>query len=251
MGMGDILMSMGEARALHEKTGKPVLIVDGAGKPVKDQGLFTGVPYILPRATTAVPHYEVLRNGPGLRPYIQQKGSRRWTWKPYQPKPAQLVFTKDELEFAERYRGLVMIEPQVKAIGHENKAWPAKHWRALIEQLPDTVQCGPGGTIAIADVFALTPSFRYAAAVLSVSRAFIGTEGGLMHAAAAVGTPAVIIWTEFISPDITGYPTHRNLRVAGPACGSRIDCPSCRKSAGAVTPSMVLDNLKEILSGNP
>lgn len=252
MGMGDILMSMGEARALHQRTGQPVLIVDRAGKPVKNEGLFAGVPYLLTAPTSERP-YQRLVNGPGIRPYIAQKGSRQWKWKPYTPKPAELVFTPNELAFAERYRGLIMIEPQVKAIGHDNKAWPAKNWAALISRLgevtdPLTVQCGPGGTLAIANAFALTPSFRYAAAVLSVARAFIGTEGGLMHAAAAVGTPAVILWSEFIDPSITGYDVHRNIRKAGPACGMRSSCMGCKRSMQAITPSIVLDNLKDLLN---
>jgi hypothetical protein len=247
MGMGDILMSMGEARALHAKMQQPVLIVGLDGRPVKDYGLFDGLPYLLREPTNQRPFVR-LKNGPGLRSYIAAKGSRKWTWMPYRPKPAELVFTPEELAFAEPFRGLVMIEPQVKATGHENKAWPQQHWTALLNQLDaTTVQCGAPGTLFIADAAARTPTFRHAAAVLSVAKAFVGTEGGLMHAAAAVGTPSVIIWTEFISPEITGYDTHRNLRVAGPPCGMRSNCTSCRKSAAAVTPSMVLDNLKEIL----
>lgn len=251
MGIGDVLMSMGEARALRAHTGHPVLIVGGDGKPVKDaERLFQGVPYLLTAPIDGP--YEKLVNGPGVRPYIAGKTSRKWMWQPYIPLPAELVFTQDELEFAERYRGAVMIEPQVKAIGHENKQWGSKNWTALVALLREagitTVQCGPGGTLPIADRFALTPGFRCAAAVLSVSRAAVLPEGGLQHAAAAVGTPSVVIWSEFISPDITGYEMHRNLRVAGPPCGMRFNCMSCRKSMAAISPNMMLDTLKEILT---
>lgn len=251
MGIGDSLMAMGEARALHKRTGQSVLIADPRGRPVKDpEGLFAGLPYLLRRHTNSVSYLRIV-NAPGVRPYITSKTATQWTWRPYKPIPAELKFTASELEFAERYRGAVMIEPQVKAIGHGNKAWPARYWAALAADLRETgiptVQCGPGGTLPIADRFALTPSFRYAAAVLSVAKAFVGTEGGLMHAAAAVGTPAVIIWSEFIAPGVTGYDMHRNLRIAGPPCGMRTDCPSCRRSMDAITSSMVLDNLKELL----
>jgi ADP-heptose:LPS heptosyltransferase len=94
----------------------------------------------------------------------------------------------------------------------------------------------------------LTPTFRHAMAALSVCRAFVGTEGGLMHAAAAVNVPGVILWSEFISPDITGYTMHRNLRHAGVACGSRLNCSGCRASMAAITVGEVADNLKELLS---
>jgi len=68
-----------------------------------------------------------------------------------------------------------------------------------------------------------------------------------MHGAAAVGTPAVILWSEFISPDITGYSNMRNIRHAGKACGNRFNCAGCRKAMDAITVSEVLTNLEGIL----
>lgn len=249
MGMGDVIMAMGEARAMHQKSRQPVMVVDPRGRPVKDFGLFEGIPYLLRRPTSART-YQRLINAPGVRPYIAAKTSTQWTWRPYKPIPAEIKFTDDELQFAERYAGRVMVEPNVKDIGHQNKAW--HRWPALMAALRaediQTFQCGPGGTSWIADDFLLTPTFRYAAAALSKARAFIGTEGGLMHAAAAVGTPAVILWSEFISPEITGYDMHRNLRHAGHPCGRRVDCPSCRESMDKITVDEVVTNLKELLN---
>jgi ADP-heptose:LPS heptosyltransferase len=145
-----------------------------------------------------------------------------------------------------------MIEPHVKTIGHQNKAWIWARWIELAQTLRkidhQTVQCGVPGTEFLAHAAtAVTPTFRLAAAVLSVAKAFIGTEGGLMHAAAAVGTPAVILWAEFISPEITGYSSLKNLRHAGKPCGMRVDCPGCRKSMEAITVDEVIGALKEIL----
>jgi ADP-heptose:LPS heptosyltransferase len=248
--MGDILLSMGEAKALHKSAKQPILIVGRDGRLVQHQGLFDGVPYLLTRRPPVARGYRRLLNCPGVRSYIASKTPEQWVWKPYTPIPADLKFTPGELEFAERYRGHVMVEPNVKDVGHRNKAWP--HWTELMAALRaagvSTVQCGPGGTANIADHFALTPSFRYAAAVLSVSRAFVGTEGGLMHAAAAVGTPGVIIFGAFISPEVTGYAMHRNLFTGeGLGCGMRTDCPHCRDAMRKITPGAVLDNLKELL----
>jgi len=249
MGFGDVLMSIGEAKRLHKQTGQPVLIVGRDGRPVKSD-LFNGIPYIVPRPPRQGP-YQRLVNGPGVRPYIAAKTPLKWTWRPYTPEPADIVFTESELEFAEKYSGHVMIEPCGKNIGHSNKLWP--FWPELTTKLKAagvrTVQCGWGvaPNSILADDLALTPTFRYAAAVLSKSKAFIGTEGGLMHAAAAVGVPAVIIWSEFISPEVTGYAMHKNLRHAGAPCGSRVDCGACRKSMQAVTPDEVINALKELL----
>ncbi len=97
------------------------------------------------------------------------------------------------------------------------------------------------------DLYARTTTFRQALAVLSVCRAFVGTEGALHHGAAAVGTPAVVLFSEFISPDVTGYPQHRNLRQAGAACGSRKPCKGCAESMRAISVLEVVANLKEIL----
>jgi len=239
-------MAAGEARHVHEKTGKKVCIVD-RGNRAQWIDLWNGIDYILPRYEHGAVR---IVNTSGVRPYILAKLATRWKWKPYKPKPAEVKFTLDELRFAEPFRGLVMIEPNVKAIGHSNKAWIWRRWEQLVDAMPDTqfVQCSPGnGGQLFGTKLAITPTFRHAIAVLSVCRAFVGTEGGLMHGAAAVGTPAVILWSEFISPNITGYEMHRNIRHAGEACGSRLDCSGCRKSMAAITVDEVVDNLKEIL----
>lgn len=243
-------MSAGEARALYRRTKQPVMIVGRDGRPIQSD-LFAGIPYIIQKPLKSGPFQRIV-NGPGVRPYIAGKTEERWSWRVYKPEPAEIKFTDGELEFAERYRGRVMIEPNCKPIGHDNKAWPAPRWAELVSRLEadgiPLVQCAPGGVVPLTDTHALTPSFRYAAAVLSVSRAFIGTEGGMMHAAAAVGVPGVILWSEFISPEITGYTMHRNLRHAGKPCGSRINCDSCRKSMEFISVTEVVTNLKEILT---
>lgn len=250
--MGDILMSMGEGRYLFDRTSQPVLIVGRDGRPVADHGLFRDIPYLLSQPP-GNQEFQTLINGPGLRPYIMAKSADRWTWRPYRPRPAEFVFSQEELEFAEPYRGRLMIEPTVKLCGHDNKAWPTGSWHKLINLLRaeriDLLQCLPQGKSNLVDCVAKTPTFRHAAAVLAVSAGFIGTEGGLMHAAAAVGTPTIILWSEFIAPEITGYNFHRNIRHAGESCGRRRNCPGCRASMEAITPGEVLTHVKQLLSG--
>lgn len=249
MGIGDELMAAGEARHLHKKTGRKVIISDRYNRPRWSE-IWEGSPYI---AHGNVYGADRIVNGSGARPYIAGKTMRQWVWKPYRPIPAEIFFTPAELKFAAPYRGMVMIEPNVKAIGHDNKAWIYPRWVELADQLADRglrlVQCAPGASADIGAVVKqiITPTFRHAAAVLSVCKAFVGTEGGLMHAAAAVGTPAVILWSEFISPSNTGYPTMANLRHAGAACGNRFSCPGCRKSMEAITVDEVVKALEEIL----
>jgi ADP-heptose:LPS heptosyltransferase len=251
MGLGDVLMSIGEAKRLHKKTGQKVMIIARDGRPVRSD-LFNDIPYIIHKPSNAGGPFQRLFNSSGVRPYIAGKTAEKWAWKKYKPIPADIVFTKSELEFADRYRGRVMIEPEINAnAGHQNKAWIGPRWRELVQVLNAegiaTVQCVPGGVKPITDTAALTPSFRYACAVLSVSRAFIGTEGGLMHAAAAVGVPGVILWSHFITPEVTGYDLHRNIRHAEGWCGMRVHCEECAKSMERITVTEVVTNLKEIL----
>lgn len=248
MGAGDWLMAAGEARALHEKTGKDVAIVDMRGR-AQWVDLWAGIPYILPRV---VPGCLSVVNASGVRPYIAMKTPGRWKWKPYQPKPAPVRFTLEEQQLAREHAGHVMIEPNHKNIGHTNKAWFWERWQQLVDSMPrgTFVQCGPMGSRRLEGVRVVeTSTFREAMAVLSQSLALVTTEGGLMHAAAAVDTPAVVLWSEFISPEITGYAMHTNLRHAGAPCGMRLNCPSCRKSMAAITVDEVRDALVAITQG--
>ncbi len=246
MGFGDALMSVGDARALHKLTGKPVLIVGAHGRPMWSE-VFEGNPYIIKRFTGKACVRMV--SGGGVRPYIAQKTPTKWFWKPYTPKPGELYFKPEELAFAEPYRGAVMIEPNVKNLGHDNKAWSNGRWGDVVRALNIRwVQCVQPGTRPLSTVVAVhTPSFRYACAVLSVCKAFVGTDGGLMHAAAATGVRSVILWSEYTSPLICGYKTMVNLRHAGPPCGNRLNCPSCREAMDKITVDEVVTAVKGIL----
>lgn len=245
MGSGDWLICTGQIKRMYASNPAPVLVVNHRDKP-QYSDIFHGNPKI---AKYSKPGIQRLLNSSGHRPYIAGKTDRKWTWKPYGPEPGEIFFTAAELAFAEPYRGKVMIEPNGKNIGHENKRWPWERWQKLAERgISPMVQCAPTGAGFLHGVKNVhTASFRQAAAVLSVSRAFVGSEGGLMHAAAAVGVPAVILWSEFIEPSVTGYAMHKNIRHAGPACGMRVDCPTCRASMEAITVSEVSEALQEIL----
>lgn len=249
MGYGDILMSIGEAKRLYRTNQRSVMIVGRDGQPIRSD-LFNGVSYLVTRPSLSP--YQRLVNGPGVRPYIATKTEAKWSWRVYKPEPADIVFTAAELAFAEPYRGAVLLEPNIKGIGHKNKDWGPINWQQLdsllhVKKIP-VLQCyRPGDHVLLHAKPVQTSSFRLTAAVLSVCRAAVLPEGGLHHAAAAVGVPSVVIYGAFISPSQTGYAMHRNLFTGGRPCGMRTDCAHCRSAMASITPAMVFDNLKEIL----
>lgn len=231
---------------MNEISGKPVLVLGRAGRVMWSPEVFTNNPRIIRRPEGS---FQMLQNGPGMRPYIAAKQERRWVWKSWPIAPGEIYLSEDERSSAWPWTGCVVIEPHTK-VADGNKSWQWERWQAVVDAMPNVrfVQVGPFNTRALDGVEMATTSFRQAAAILSVSKAFVGTEGALHHAAAALGIPAVVLWSEFISPDITGYAQHRNLRHAGEPCGARVPCVGCKISMGLITVDEVVGNLTEVLS---
>jgi ADP-heptose:LPS heptosyltransferase len=142
----------------------------------------------------------------------------------------------------------VVIEPTVKDMGAcvgANKQWPIERYLRVAAGLADDgefpVSLGPtrGGWDVLPRV--ITETFRDALCVLSLARLYIGPEGGLHHAAAALGVPAVVIFGGFSSPAATGYPWHVNIAAPGKPCGSTAYCAHCRDAMAAITVERVLE----------
>lgn len=241
-------MASGEARAHHARTGRRVCFFN-LGKPYWSE-VFNGNPKIAQRPGDDV---DLLKQGGGARPYIAEKGARKWTWLPYKPTPGEIYFTAEELEFARRFKGRVILEPAVKSVGHINKDWGYARWvelAKLLRDLPLAQFVPPGRATTIPGVEQIgTQTFRQAAAVLAGAKAAVLPEGGLHHAAAAVGLRAVVIYGGFISPAVTGYDLHQNLFTGtGLGCGSRINCQHCRDAMRAIEPTIVAAKLRELLA---
>lgn len=235
-------MCTSQVRALNESTGRKVYVV-GRGGTAQWNEVFEHNPRLTRRLTRDAVR---LQNGPGVRPYIAQKLPDRWVWKRWPIAPGELFLTSEEHAFGRRHGGRILIEPNTKVEGG-NKAWLWERWQEVVDRGGDFVQIGHPGTRPLNGVaVAETHSFRQACAVLAHSRAFVGTEGGLHHAAAALGVPAVVLFSEFIDPEITGYATQRSLRRAGEACGMRVPCAGCRASMEAITVEEVITNLRDI-----
>lgn len=245
MGLGDWIMATAQIRDMNERTGRQVVVVDRMGRPRWSE-VFEHNPRVAKEFSRDA---DRLLNAGGARPYIRAKTPTHWFWQRWDSKPGELYLTDEEIGRAFEFGGGVLVEPNTK-VPDGNKAWPFERWQQLVGavDLP-WVQVGPAGTRRLSGVrFVETATAREAFAILSWSRLFVGTEGGLHHAAAALGVRAVVLWSEFISPVFTGYAGQRNIRKTTAVCGSRVPCPSCRASMAAITVAEVAAAVQEELA---
>lgn len=231
-------MATSQVRKINEATGRKVLVVGRGNRPQSSE-VFENNPRI---AKTMGRGVQMLRNGGGIRPYIAAKTSTQWTWREWDISPGEIFLSETERAFAEPYRGRVLIEPNTK-IRDGNKAWPWARWQQVAASRNDFLQVGPAGTGALSGVALVQTTFRQAMAILAVSKVFVGSEGALHHAAAALEVPAVVLWSEFIEPRFTGYTQHCNIRHAGPSCGARLPCSGCKESMLAISVDEVIAGL--------
>lgn len=134
------------------------------------------------------------------------------------------------------HSAFVVIEPSTNQNDFgELRSWPRTHWESLLSNLRSRypylkiVQTGvPDGEslTGVVDLRGKT-DFRGAALLLKASSLFIGTEGGLMHAANAVGARSLILWGGVTLPEFAGYPARQRTickYVACAPCGRRGLC---------------------------
>ena len=94
-----------------------------------------------------------------------------------------------------------------------------------------------------------TSDFRQALGVLKAAKLYVGPEGGMHHGAAAVSTPAVVLFGGFIPPQVTGYDTHINLAGSDRFCGSFNKCQHCLDAMKSISVETVYESARRKLSG--
>jgi hypothetical protein len=251
MGWGDEIMASGRAREAQRADPRPVVIADKHGQPRWHEA-WRGNPRIAALKGRCIPKdCQVIIDGPGARPYVDTSSTTLWRFRAGQQLRGELYLDDAELAFARRGE-YVLIEPNVKAEAR-NKCWPLERWAAVVEGLPEVrwVQAGACDAPTLPHVERVcTDTFRQAAGLLSGARAALVPEGGLHHAAAALGVPAVVLYGGFITPEITGYPEQVAIVDCGPRtpCGARSPCPHCRASWDRITPAMVIEAVKGLLT---
>ena len=189
---------------------------------------------------------------PGRRLYgTPRPGGWRWD-KHFRATPGEMFFTPQELARAEKMpNGAVLIEPHVKPLAI-NKRWGWDCYKAAAKRLMadghHVVQFNYGQRLLPHVTPIASPDFRTSLAMLARCSLYIGPEGGLHHGAAAVGTPAVVIFGGYIHPMTTGYAAHVNLFGADEACGNTTECQHCKQAMDAITVEQVYEAAKGILS---
>lgn len=140
----------------------------------------------------------------------------------------------------------VAIQSTGLSIWTDNKNWGVENFRSVARSLEkdfSVVQLGAisdpslgvnlewQGRLPIRDVFV----------VLRECKLFIGQEGFLMHAAAAVDLTSVIVYGGFLAPWQTGYELNANLysNIECAPCWLETQCPYDKKCMRLITPEQV------------
>ncbi|NIY75446.1 glycosyltransferase family 9 protein [Thalassospira sp. HF15] len=138
------------------------------------------------------------------------------------------------------------------------RAWPAERWQKLVDDLAETypdvsiVQTGVSGEVSLSNVVDMVgkTGFRQACLMIKKASLFIGTEGGLMHAASAVDAPSVILWGGITLPEFAGYPHQHNVichYVDCAPCGNLGWCDNGHKCMNLIEPDAVYEAASVLL----
>lgn len=275
MGYGDALMALGDAQDLYRRDPSlKVAIGDPAHRNVVWDGLFDGAYGLATQAEVdAGKPVQWVTSYSGGRPYIdypamaaylanagiQNVAQRKlpgmcgfYIWRDdYRAKPATLRFTSQELELIQRLRReppYIVVEPFLKRRAPVNKLWSPHRMGQVVAHFNAkgvrVVQLSsPEHTITLAGASRpRTRSFREAICYVAGAQLYIGNEGGLHHAAAAVGTQAVVMFGGYVPPRVTGYEHHVNLTGGARYwCGAKTQrCQHCQDAMAAITTQDVI-----------
>lgn len=236
MGHGDEIMATGMARGFYER-GKQAAF--GNGKKIiwgpHCKTVFENNPNIAPPGSEGASDLEWIDYYAGHRVNTWLEGNR-WRWlSDRSAVRGEFFWSVNEFAFADRLdRGFVVIEPHVpKKPNAENKSWGFDRYAQISKLLSDAGyeirQFNYGNRLLPGAIPIDTKGFRQAVVSLTRADLYIGPEGGLHHAAAAVETPAVVLMGGWVSPNNRGYAGHANLYVGDPGqpCGAHGKCNHC------------------------
>jgi ADP-heptose:LPS heptosyltransferase len=203
-----------------------------------------------------------LKNASGCRPYIRYPFTRDTGWH-YTPGWSVNDYRgRLYLAPAERQTGVdlrathgpyVLIEPSPKP-DQPNRQWPWARYAAVVDACPAITFVQPvhARTKAVLPGTLQMPCqiFRETCGLLAATTCYVGPEGGLAHAAAALRIPAVAIFGGCVSVPVMGYVDHVNLADTSPEtpCGRIRPCPHCVTAMEAITVEQVVGALRGVVA---
>lgn len=258
MGLGGYLMWTGVGREIWKRTGVKSLPVETHGSFLKiiNSPIFSNNPYFVQPGEECEIVFPLVLNNPDTN-YCKrdtpEKAYHRYDkhiisqvcelYGINDPEnKCDIFFSDSEKIFIEDFlsivksKNFVVIEPHTKDEYTVNKTYPFEKWQKVVNEISKyttVVQIGQKNNRSLSGCIDMTgkTTFREAAGIISKADLFIGPEGGLMHAANAVGTKSIIVITGFIHPDMTCYDSNTNIWIGknhGP-CGMKVLCDQCEK----------------------
>lgn len=265
MGWGDEVIATGEVRFVQEMYGPGaprVAILDKDDKP-RWNDLWIGNPRIV-RPDQIEDKNLRIHHGGHCRPYIDYERMKREFYEVYPTRNFRMKvrdpnlpyrFTDAKVRRGELYfvnytpKSYVIIEPHYKR-GNLNRNWGWEKWQTVVNAIPqvDWLQINPPGVSLLKGVKHIpADNFIKACQILAKSILYVGPEGGLYHAAAALGVPSVAIFGGFVSPVNQGYDGEINLYPEDERspCGMRVECQHCREVMDRISTEEVIWHVKQ------
>tara|TARA_B100000427_G_scaffold329162_1_gene344310 strand:+ start:2345 stop:3172 length:828 start_codon:yes stop_codon:yes gene_type:complete len=273
MGYGDALMATGEVLILKKKFPNAKFVI-GDGKRSFWSEMFENNPDIvragdIKKFDKIIWIYNYEKNRP-YRIYNEKIEEKNYIWnKKYKATKGIIYFSSDEIKFAESIykkilevsenKKIILIEPNRKndrknIKGWENRDWGFAKWQKVVDSLKDQyvfLQTSFGNQPKLKGVINLhNINFRYTCSIMSRVDLFLGTEGGLPHAAAALEKKAVVIFGGWIDPKITGYDFHSNLYIDNDIspCGSKYSCEHCKECMEKISVESVIEEINSVFN---
>jgi ADP-heptose:LPS heptosyltransferase len=266
MGWGDEIIASGEARRLHKRTGKRVGIYDRKNK-IRWSPVWENNPIIIKPHERQQSHVRLINAG-GARLYLDYErmfseyrevfpSEKYTTRRLHQKTPYRFNDWKSargELHFVKRGNPkYVIIEPMFKPI-QKNRNWGFNNWQKVVNLCPDVpwLQINPKGSPRLYGVHHIpAQNFMDACRCMANAIMYVGTEGGLYHAAGAMFIPSVAIFGGFVSPHNQGYEESINLYdPEGSPCGQRLPCRHCQKILQNIRPQTVAAHVMDLYNAH-
>lgn len=243
MGWGDDLITTSVVKRAYAKVGQRLCVGDGS------QAFWSAVFENNPKiAQKPYEGCQWVRTYKGYRPYIKSNEPEHIVYeKDFKAEPGEIFFSQHELDLFPSFDNFILIEPNTKRLPlSRNKDWGPVRWQAVVKALPQFrwVQMKTGKHKLDGVELVGTTSIRQGFAMLRRAAVFLGTDGALHHAAAALGMSAVVVWGGLASPKNLGYDSHVNLHGGSNPCGWKAPCLHCQGELDKITVPMVIEAIK-------